>query len=109
MNGVVSMLESKAGIFAARKSKARDKEITVWKGIVGVCPTKTPMAIPFASDKGSPFRRIKRRYKYFMKRSILANMQTPDVNHGQISILPVHLLCCLKGGIPGQCYQFTNS
>jgi len=41
--------------------KARRRMMIVWSGIVGVKPTKTPMAVPRASDRGSPLRRMKRR------------------------------------------------
>lgn len=65
---MVSVLASRAGIFAARKITASDKVIAVWKGIVGVWPMKTPMPTPFAKVEGSPFNLIKRRYRYFKAR-----------------------------------------
>jgi len=35
--------------------KVTARTLTVWKGIVGVIPRKVPMAVPQASDWGSPF------------------------------------------------------
>jgi len=43
-----------------REIKIRNRMMTVWKGIVGVTPTKTPMAIPIAILRGFPFRLMNR-------------------------------------------------
>lgn len=52
---------SRAASLLPRRTKARKRASTVWKGIVGVMPINAPIATPRARTLGSPRKRMNRR------------------------------------------------
>ncbi len=57
----IQVAPRRAAVRFCRKRRHKKMIATVWNGIVGVTPMKTPMAMPAAIFPGSPFRLMNRR------------------------------------------------